>query len=227
MALRCTVEVGATGRSPRAGLPSPSPGRRLPGRRGPVLPPGPPGPPRPPPAAPPPGPEPPGPPPGPPPPGPPPGRSPRCPPRLGRRSSRSSPSSSRRRERLPDPGARITETSGARLGVPTTSIRPVVFSGEWVGLTAERAKTSIPSSPWSTSARSTEPTSWSSGTNDPSTTPLGWRAPAARHVHDPSPLLLVNSISIRRDMRRTRYRAGRPPRCRVLHGRGRRPCPVP
>jgi hypothetical protein len=227
MALRCTVDVGATGRSPRAGLPSPSPGRRLPGRRGPVLPPGPPGPPRPPPAALPPGPEPPAPPPGPPPPGPPPGRSPRCPPRLGRRSSRSSPSSSRRRERLPDPGARITDTSGARLGVPTTSIRPVVFSGERAGLTAERAKTSIPSRPCSTSARSTEPTSWSSGTNDPSTTPLGWRAPAAPHVHDPSPLLLVNSISIRRDMRRTRYRAGRPPRCRVLHGRGRRPCPVP
>ena len=35
MALRCTVDVGATGRSPRAGRPSPSPGRRAPGRRGP------------------------------------------------------------------------------------------------------------------------------------------------------------------------------------------------
>jgi hypothetical protein len=93
-------------------------------------------------------------------------------------------------------------------------MRPIVFSGDRVGLTAVSDKTSIPSNPVSTSARSTDPTSWFSGTNDPSTTPLGWRAPAARHVHDPSPLLLVNSISIRRDMRRTRYRAGRPPRCR-------------
>jgi hypothetical protein len=216
MALRCTVEVGATGRSPRAGLPSPSPGRRVPGRRGPLLPPGPPGPPRPPPA-PPPGPEPPSP--GPPPPG----RSPRWPPRLGRRSSRSSPPSSRRRERLPDPGARITDTSGARFGVPRTSIRPVVFSGERTGLTAVSDKTSMPSKPCSISARSTEPTSWLSGTNDPSTTPLGWRAPAARHVHDPSPLLLVNSISIRRDMRRTRYRAERPLRCRGALGAAAKP----
>ena len=38
--------------------------------------------------------------------------------------------------------------------------------------------------------------------------PLGWRAPAARHVHDPSPVLLVNSMSMRRDMRRTRYLPG-------------------
>jgi hypothetical protein len=36
---------------------------------------------------------------------------------------------------------------------------------------------------------------------------LGWRAPAARQVQDPSALRLVNSMSIRRDMRRTRYRA--------------------
>ena len=39
MALRCTVDVGAAGRSPRAGRPSPSPGRRPPGRRGPLPPP--------------------------------------------------------------------------------------------------------------------------------------------------------------------------------------------
>ena len=38
MALRCTVEVGTAGRSPRAGRPSPSPGRRLPGRRAPPVP---------------------------------------------------------------------------------------------------------------------------------------------------------------------------------------------
>jgi len=52
-------------------------------------------------------------------------------------------------------------------------MRPVVFSGERVGLTAVSDKTSIPSNPVSTSARRTEPTSWSSGTNDPPTTPLG------------------------------------------------------
>ena len=195
MALRCTVEVGATGRSPRVGR-SPSPGRRLPGRRGPPLPPGvsdrs--------------------------------GRSGRGAPRrlpLGRslrspRSPRSSPSRSRsgRRVRLPEPGARITETSGARRGVPMTSIRPGAFSGERDGLTSASDRISIPSSPVSISARSTDPTAWLSGTNAASTTPLGWRAPAARHVHDPSPLLLVSSISIRRDMRRTRYRAGGPIWC--------------
>ena len=42
-----------------------------------------------------------------------------------------SPPSSRRR--LADPGARMTETSGARFGVPRTSIRPSVFSGERAG----------------------------------------------------------------------------------------------
>ncbi len=220
IALRCTVEVGATGRSPRAGRPSPSPGRRAPGRRGPLLPPGPLRPPlgRSPCPPPPPGPPlPPGPLPPPGPPLPPLGRSLRCPPRLDLRSSLSSPSSSRRRLRFPEPGARMTDTSGARLGVPTTSIRPL-FSGEREGLTSLSDITSIPSSPVSTSARSTEPTSWLSGTNDASTTPLGCRAPAARHVHDPSLFLLVNSISIRRDMRRTRYRAERPTWCRSPHG---------
>jgi hypothetical protein len=52
-------------------------------------------------------------------------------------------------------------------------MRPVVFSGERVGLTEVSDKTSIPSNPVSTSARSTDPTSWFSGTRDPSTTPLG------------------------------------------------------
>jgi len=205
MALRCTVEVGATGRSPRAGRPSPSPGRRVPGRRGPLLPVerSPPlG--RPPPL----------------PPGPPSDRAPsgRDPPerspagprslRGPLRSRRSSPSSSsRRRDRLPEPGARITETSGARLGVPTTSIRPSVFSSERNGLAEESARTAMPSSPISTSARRMVPTAPPTGTNSPLTRPFGWRAPAARQVQVPSSLLLVNSISIRRDMRRTRYRA--------------------
>ena len=148
---------------------------------------------------------------------------------------RVSPPSSR--ARLPDPGARTTDTSGARFGVPLTSIRPSVFSGERAGLTAVRDRISMPSRPTSTSARSTAPTFSPAGTSAPSTVPLGWRAPAARQVHDPSPVWLVNSMSIRRDMRRTRYLAGpqgpmpevdghpvtwqgRPPECRSRRDRG-------
>jgi len=189
------VDVGATGRSPRAARPSPSPGRRAPGRRGPPAPRG--------------------------------GRSPprssrgpspsgprrllllRLPPRRSPRSPRS-PSSSRSRRRLFDPGARMTDTSGARLGVPLTSMRPSVFSGERAGLADDNERTSMPSKPISTSARNTAPTDSPSGTRAASTVPLGWRAPAARQVHDPSPVWLVNSMSILRDMRRTRYRAWRP-----------------
>ena len=193
MALRCTVEVAMAGRSPRAGRPSPSPGRRLPGRRGPL-------PPR--------------------------GRSPRSSrgprspvsaPRRPPRRSRCSPSSSRRR--FCDPGARITDTSGARRGVPLTSMRPSTFSGERPGFAAVSERISIPSSPTSTSACSTAPTVSPAGTSAPSTLPLGCLAPAARQVHVPSGRWLVNSMSIRRDMRRTRYLAGaRWPRCRVPTG---------
>ena len=53
----------------------------------------------------------------------------------------------------------------------------------------------------------TAPTFSPGGTSDASTVPLGWRAPAARQVQDPSPVWLVSSMSIRRDMRRTRYLA--------------------
>ena len=183
-----------TGRSPRAprpsrpSRPSPSPVRRPPGRRGPLLPA-----PRPPARA-----------------GPPAARS-AAGPSLRRpplRSFRSSPSpSSRRRLRLADPGARMTETSGARRGVPTTSIRPSRCSGERVGLAEISEMTSIPSRPVSISARRMAPVVSPSGTSAPSSTPLGCRAPAARQVHEPSAILLVNSISMRRDMRRTRYRA--------------------
>ena len=113
----------------------------------------------------------------------------------------------RRRRPLPEPGARMTETSGARLGVPLTSMRPSVFSGDRAGFVAVSDRISMPSSPTSTSARNTAPTASPGGTRDASTVPLGWRAPAARQVHDPSPVWLVNSMSIRRDMRRTRYLA--------------------
>ena len=40
---------------------------------------------------------------------------------------------------------------------------------------------------------------------------LGLPGPAARQVHEPSARLLVNSMSMRRDMRRTRYLAGAGP----------------
>ena len=202
IALRWTVEVGTTGRSPRAGRPSASPGRRPPGRRGPLPPRGrsprsaigarrdrvrsprsarSPRSPR-------------------------SSRGPRAPsgpPRRPPRRSLRSPSSSSRR-RFPDPGARITETSGARLGVPLTSIRPSACSGDRAGFVAVSDRISMPSRPTSTSARSTEPTISPAGTSAPSTVPLGWRAPAARQVQDPSPVWLVSSMSIRRDMRRTR-----------------------
>ena len=124
------------------------------------------------------------------------------------RRSRRSPSSSRRR--LSEPGAKMTDTSGARRGVPLTSIRPSVFSGERAGFAAVSDWISMPSRPISTSARSTAPTACPGGTSPASTVPLGWRAPAARHVHDPSPVWLVNSMSMRRDMRRTRYLAWHP-----------------
>ena len=100
-----------------------------------------------------------------------------------------SPSSSRSRRRLSEPGARITDTSGARFGVPLTSMRPSTLSGERAGFAAVRERTSMPSRPTSTSARNTAPTASPSGTRAPSTAPLGCRAPAARQVHDPSPRL--------------------------------------
>ena len=49
------------------------------------------------------------------------------------------------------------------------------------------------------------------GTRSTGRTPRGWRAPAARHVHDPSSVRLVSSISILRDMPAVtlpRHRAG-------------------
>ncbi len=76
----------------------------------------------------------------------------------------------------------MTDTSGARLGVPLTSMRPSVRSGERAGLAAERVRTSMPSRLTSTSACSTDPTFSPAGTSDASTVPLGWRGPAARHV---------------------------------------------
>ena len=57
-----------------------------------------------------------------------------------------------------------------------------------------------PSRSFSASARNTEPTTASLGRRVPSSTPLGFWAPAARHVHVPSGRALVSSISILRDI---------------------------
>ena len=128
-AARPAWRCGARSRSARPGArrapgrPSPSPGRRPPGRRGPSTAPG---------------------------------RSPRLVaaerphrrplgPPGGARDPLGDPPSSRASR--PDPGARMTDTSGARLGVPRTSIRPSVFSGDRAGLAAESDRISMPSRP--------------------------------------------------------------------------------
>ena len=93
-------------------------------------------------------------------------------------------------------------------GVPFTSIRPSVFSGERAGFAAverqdlDALEPDLDVGPQHGTDRLARP-----APGRPSTVPLGWRAPAARQVHDPSPVWLVSSMSIRRDMRRTRYLA--------------------
>ena len=82
---------------------------------------------------------------------------------------------------------------------------------------ADTATISRPSSPPSASALSTVPTEAVSGTRSPLTSPLGWRAPAARHVQVPSGRWLVSSISSRRDTahKATRLHSRNAPRGRV------------
>src|SRR6185436_4457389 len=50
------------------------------------------------------------------------------------------------------------------------------------------------------STRSVSPTAAPGGRIEPSRTPRGSRAPAARQVHEPSGVELVSSISMRMDM---------------------------
>jgi RNA polymerase sigma-70 factor (ECF subfamily) len=69
-------------------------------------------------------------------------------------------------------------------------------SGRFV-FVAWMAVTVMPSTSTCTSARMTSPTFDPSGSSEPSSVPLGWRAPAARHVQLPSGRELVSSISIR------------------------------
>lgn len=78
------------------------------------------------------------------------------------------------------------------------------------------------------SARSTSPTLVSAGRIEPANTPLGWRAPAARHVQVPSSRELVSSMSILRDIGMQTYSLdtgdlsvqspeARPGKCEVAH----------
>ena len=151
------------------------------------------------------------------------GRSPRSPPRSSRplcltrtprrgachgRSRRVARRRRRRAVACPSPGARMTETSGARLGVPLTSMRPSVFSGERGRLgrgeredldALEARSRRRPAARRRPSRRPAPAT--------PRRRPWAGARPAARQVQDPSPVWLVNSMSIRRDMRRTRYLA--------------------
>ena len=80
----------------------------------------------------------------------------------------------------------MTETSGARFGVPLTSMRPSVFSGERAGFAEVSDRISMPSRPISTSARNTAATASPGGTRAASTEPLGWRG--ASGVPGPGPV---------------------------------------
>ena len=90
--------------------------------------------------------------------------------------------------------ARVVMTSGSLRPLPRISSRsglPLPSFG------ARTAVISIPSMNCSVSARSRSPTETPSGRRVASTAPRGSRAPAARHVHEPSSRLLVSSISMR------------------------------
>ena len=144
-------------------------------------------------------------------------RSRRSPSRRSRRSPRRgrSPSGERRSSR------RDFETSAV---VTSGPLPPPISSRRSVGAARTRgANTAVisrPSSPPSASALSTLPTAAASGRRSPRTSPLGRRAPAARHVQVPSSRWLVSSISSRRD---TAHKATRldsrnaPPSSRTIH----------
>lgn len=125
------------------------------------------------------------------------------PPGPSRRSGRSP-----RSLRLPDPprpfGARWEVTSASSAGGRATSSSR---SGSWrvvrPGITWV---ISLPSNPVSISTLSTSPTVEPAGSVAASTTPLGWRAPAARQVKVRSSRALVSSMSIRRDIGMRPYR---------------------
>lgn len=71
-------------------------------------------------------------------------------------------------------------------------------------LGARTDRISMPSMRNSASARTTSPTLAPAKSNEPSSSPLGNLAPAARQVHVPSGRVLVNSTSMRLDIGSTR-----------------------
>ena len=114
-----------------------------------------------------------------------------------------------RRLRSPLPprplGASWVVTSGSSRPDPRISR---VWASLRGALSGSTEVISIPSTMNSASTRSTEPTAAPSGRSEPSMSPLGCLAPAARQVQDPSGRALVSSISRRRDIGASRYSGG-------------------
>jgi hypothetical protein len=76
----------------------------------------------------------------------------------------------------------------------------------------------MPSSSNSASARTTSPTLAPSYSTEASSTPFGWRAPAARHVQLPSSRTLVSSTSILWDMTLAKLQRDHPGLRRACRG---------
>ena len=125
-------------------------------------------------------------------------RSPAGPSRRGPRSPRSPRSF---RSRLAS--CWVTPSNGLSLGIRSSRPDFSAFS-----LLVDTDRIVMPSSSTSESAFSTEPILAPSGRSEPSSTPFGARAPAARHVHVPSGRALVSSISILRGIGPQRYLVG-------------------
>ncbi len=136
-------------------------------------------------------------------------RSPRSPSSRGGRSRRSRRSPSRRSRRGPrgpslrPPGARCWTTGSNVASDGNSSRRPTRSDFSFGGTTDT---TRMPSMSFSVSTRSWSPTDEPAGRIDPSRTPRGSRAPAARQVQEPSGDELVSSISMRIDIGVPPYR---------------------
>ena len=125
-------------------------------------------------------------------------------PRSRRRSPRPSGGRSRRGRRSPSsrrPGARCWITGSNDSSVGSSSSMPDRDAFSFGGTTES---TWMPSTLCSVSTRNWSPTAAPPGRIEPSSTPRGSRAPAARQVHEPSGDELVSSISMRMDMARHR-----------------------
>jgi hypothetical protein len=101
------------------------------------------------------------------------------------------------------PGARCWTTGSNFASEGSSSIRPTRSDFSLDGTTDS---TRVPSMSFSVSTRSWSPTDEPAGRIDPSSTPRGSRAPAARQVQEPSGDELVSSISMRIDIGVPPYR---------------------